>query len=142
MTLWRISSRPGSLSDDEKATLNTTITNFYTQRGVPSFYVIILFNTLEQNDVHTGDTYLNPNLVRITVEQKAPGLSAGVTDDEAEARTRLVAPLFQNLDRDLEVLNKQRLLLGESEVLWEISVKDIPRERWQIQGLRTPAAKV
>ena len=138
MPLWRVYSAPDLLSEAEKASLSATITKFYTQYGLPSFYITVLYVPLDPSDVHVGSTYPNPNFIRITVEQIAYKLPDGETDEGAAKRDKVMAPLFSDLAWEFEVLNKQRSLLGETDLLWEISIQETPRDMWQIQGLRPP----
>jgi len=141
MPLWRVYSAPNLLSEAEKASLSATITKSYTQYGIPSFYITILYVPLDPSDVHGGSTYPNPNFIRITVEQIAHKLPDGETDEGAARWDKVMSPLFDNLGLEFEVLNKQRTLLGETDLLWEISIQETPQDLWQIQGLRSPPAR-
>jgi phenylpyruvate tautomerase PptA (4-oxalocrotonate tautomerase family) len=50
MPLHRIYAPPGLLSSEEKATISKELTKYYTQSGLPAFYVVVLFIDVEEGE--------------------------------------------------------------------------------------------
>ena len=86
MPLWRIFAHPSTFSPSQRAELAASITALYVSRGLPAFYVNVLFINLEEQDVWVGGEP-KTNFVRIAVEQIARTMAKPDSEDGRKYRT-------------------------------------------------------
>lgn len=70
MPLWRIFSHPSTFTTAQKQALAESITSLYTGRGLPAFYVDVVFIPVEPDSFFVGGKRV-ANMVRIAIEHIA-----------------------------------------------------------------------
>lgn len=70
MPLHRFFIPPNLYSDEDKQTLSKVITDLYAQRGLPEFYVVVLFIEIPRNGYFVGGRATD-NFVRVVVHHLA-----------------------------------------------------------------------
>jgi hypothetical protein len=96
MPLWRIYANPSTFAPEQRAGISEAITQQYVSRGLPAFYVVVIFL-----DAGAGTTYVGGNekrnFVRIVVEQIARTMPSD-SDEEGKKYRR----------RWMDIINKVR----------------------------------
>lgn len=70
MPVWRIFAHPSIFTHDQKRSFAEDVTAMYVSRGLPKFYVNVLFIPLEEDELWIGGEPRN-DFVRIIIEQIA-----------------------------------------------------------------------
>jgi phenylpyruvate tautomerase PptA (4-oxalocrotonate tautomerase family) len=70
MPLWRVFAHPTTFSVEQRASFAKAVTNLYVSRGLPAFYVNVIFLDVTENQVWIGGEP-KKNFVRIVIEQIA-----------------------------------------------------------------------
>jgi len=86
MPLWRIFAHPQTFSPSQRAALATKVTELYVSRGLPAFYVNVIFLDVGDNQVFVGGEP-NKNFVRVVVEQIARTMASPQTEEGRQRRT-------------------------------------------------------
>lgn len=86
MPLWRIFSHPTTFTLPQRAGLAKAITHLYVSRGLPAFYVNVLFIDLDERAVWIGGEP-RKNFVRIVIEQIARTMPDPDTEAGRKQRT-------------------------------------------------------
>jgi phenylpyruvate tautomerase PptA (4-oxalocrotonate tautomerase family) len=89
MPLWRIFSHPSTFSTEQRRGLAADITKFYSSRGLPPFYVNVIFIDVTENQVWVGGEPKS-NFVRIVIEQIARTLPNPETEEGKKYRLRFM----------------------------------------------------
>jgi phenylpyruvate tautomerase PptA (4-oxalocrotonate tautomerase family) len=123
MPLWQIHHPVGVYSEQDKRDFAADITRYYTDVGLPAFYVVVQFRELAESDFFVGGTP-SADTVRIVVAHLARRL------DDPQRRKRMteginVITLPYTRDRGLH---------------WEFHIDESARDLWMIEGLWPPAA--
>lgn len=156
MPVWRIFSNPSTFTAAQRAGLAKAVTDLYVSRGLPAFYVNVLFINLEEEDVWVGGEK-RTNFVRIIVEQIARTMARPDTEEGKKFRTGwmdrinevrmswilAVSYLVEMLWMLMLTASKQTLrphILDRQEIDWELHIYETPRDLWRIQGLDPPPA--
>nr|WP_280391612.1 tautomerase family protein [Nocardia brasiliensis] len=87
MPLWTIHHTPGIFGDDEKRQLATRIADHYEKVGLPSFYVVTVFQETRPENFYVGG------------EPARPGCASSSTTSPAETPTRKAAAAPPNGSR-------------------------------------------
>jgi hypothetical protein len=103
MPLHRIYHPPSAFSSTDKAALSECITTLYTSRGLPAFYVVVLFIPIETDSFYVGGKQTN-NFIRIISQH----LARQFPDNEAKQRFMekfddVLAPFIKDKGFDWEV---------------------------------------
>lgn len=90
MPLWRIFSHPSTFSPSQRSGLAKAITELYVSRGLPAFYVVVLFIDQPDDDGKNPSTFVggapHANFVRVVIEQIARTMSSPETEEGRKAR--------------------------------------------------------
>ncbi|CAF1058696.1 unnamed protein product [Adineta ricciae] len=121
MPLHRIFHPPGAFSVAEKTSLSERITKLYTNRGLPAFYVVILFTPIEKDSFFVGGQSTD-KFIRIVVQHLARQLPNDQRKAEfSEKYEEAIAPFIKDKGYD-----------------WEVHVEEVPPEMWRENGLIPP----
>jgi phenylpyruvate tautomerase PptA (4-oxalocrotonate tautomerase family) len=124
MPLLHIYHPPGTYTPEQKQQLADDITGFYTHRGLPKFYVVVLFHEIDASSFYIGGEP-STNAVRIVIEHIARHATDPAGRKEiSEALARLLAP--HTKDRGL---------------YYEFHVDETPRDLWMIDGIAPPPSR-
>jgi len=85
MPLWRVFAHPETFSREQRARFSKAITALYVSRGLPAFYVNVIFLDVSEDHVWIGGEP-KKNFVRIVVEQIARTMPSPGTDEGREFR--------------------------------------------------------
>jgi len=85
MPLWRIFSHPSIFTSSQKQSLSKAITDLYVSRGLPPFYVVVVFIDADEKGFFVGGESKN-NFVRIVVEQIARAMVSPETEEGRKMR--------------------------------------------------------
>ncbi|KAH7696573.1 hypothetical protein AAVH_36354 [Aphelenchoides avenae] len=121
MPLHRIYHANGAFTDDQKQDLATAITDVYVSRGLPAFYVVVLFVPLEKDSFFIGGKGTD-KFVRITVQHLARHF-----DSKEQGR--------KFLDIYEAAIAKY---IKEQGYDWEVSIELVDRDLWRENGLIPP----
>ncbi len=104
MPLHRIFHPPSAFSAKDKQELSERITAFYTGRGLPAFYVVVLFIPVEKESLFVGGKPTD-NFIRIVVQH----LARHYTSDEqreyfSNKYEEILAPSIKDTGYDWEVI--------------------------------------
>jgi phenylpyruvate tautomerase PptA (4-oxalocrotonate tautomerase family) len=86
MPLWRIFSHPQTFSKDQRVGIAQNVTELYISRGLPAFYVNVIFVDVDENGIFIGGEP-KKNFVRIVIEQIARTMSSPDTEEGQKSRT-------------------------------------------------------
>ncbi|UJR07850.1 hypothetical protein I4U23_012133 [Adineta vaga] len=121
MPLHRIYHPPSAFSAADKAALSESITALYTGRGLPAFYVVVLFIPIESDSFFVGGK-LTEKFIRIVVQHLARQIPTEegkkVFSDKYE---NVIAPFIKEKGFD-----------------WEVHVEEVPSDMWRENGLIPP----
>ncbi|KAF2016000.1 hypothetical protein BU24DRAFT_422317 [Aaosphaeria arxii CBS 175.79] len=126
MPLWNIYHPDGIFEDDEsKAALSADVTTYYTEAGLPAFYVVINYIKMSGNTTWVGGRLPSKEepFVRITMDHIAIRLP------DSDTMYRRVA------DRLDAIIRKH---LEPKGYHWEFHVNETERRLWKINGLFPP----
>ncbi|KAJ9610717.1 hypothetical protein H2200_005494 [Cladophialophora chaetospira] len=133
MPLWRIFSNPKTFSPAQRSGLAKAITALYVSRGLPAFYVNVLFIDLPDNDGASPSCFVggepNPNFVRIVVEQIARTMPSPDTEEGRKRRAGWMDMINETV---------KTWIIDRSELDWELHIYETPRDLWRVQGLDAP----
>jgi hypothetical protein len=87
MPLWRFYSSPSTFSAEQRQAISNAVTDLYASRGLPKFYVVVLFVDLGPSTTFVGGEE-KPNFVRIAVEQIARTMPPDTDDVGMKFRRR------------------------------------------------------
>ncbi len=121
MPLWKVYHPSGAFSAEDKQELSERITSIYAGVPIPKFYVVIIYEEIEQGNCFVGGK-LHNDFVRFKVDQIARTIP-GPTLREWWIRTldEVVAPFVKERGYD-----------------WEISIDETPFDLWSLQGELPP----
>lgn len=85
MPLWRIFAHPTTFTPSQREALAKKVTELYVSRGLPAFYVNVIFLDVDETQVWVGGESRS-NFVRVVVEQIARTMSAPDTDEGKKRR--------------------------------------------------------
>ncbi|ETI25443.1 hypothetical protein G647_02216 [Cladophialophora carrionii CBS 160.54] len=135
MPLWRIFSHPSTFSPVQRQDLAKAVTALYVSRGLPAFYVNVIFVDLPDADGANPSCFVGgeprPNFVRVVVEQIARTMAASDTDQGKERRRKWMDLINETLKPSI---------IDRPEIDWELHIYETPRDLWRIQGLDPPPA--
>lgn len=86
MPLWRIFSHPQTFTLDQRSALAKKVTDLYMSRGLPAFYVNVIFIDVDEKATFIGGEPRS-NFVRIAVEQIARTMASPDTEQGQKQRT-------------------------------------------------------
>ncbi|CAF1034672.1 unnamed protein product [Adineta steineri] len=121
MPLHRIYHPLSAFSSSDKQKLSERITALYTDRGLPAFYVVILFTPIESESFFVGGKPTD-KFVRIVVQHLARQLPNEEAKKQfSERYENAIAPFIKDKGYD-----------------WEVHVEEVPPEMWRENGLIPP----
>ena len=124
MPLWQIHHPSGAYTPDDKQRFAADITGFYTQFGLPRFYVVVLFHELPEDSCFVGGEPAG-KAVRITIEHIARhSQSPESRRRTGDALSGLIDPYTR--DRGYYV---------------EFHIDETPQDLWMIDGIWPPPAR-
>ena len=85
MPLWRVFSHPATFTPSQRLDLSSSITSLYVARGLPAFYVNVIFVDTPEHTVYIGGEE-KTNFVRIVIEQIARTLPDVATEEGRKYR--------------------------------------------------------
>ena len=123
MPLWAFTVGPGTLTQEEKESLASSITKLYMKFGLPAFYVEVIFKEVEPRNFFIG----------------------------GERRDNFASISIQHVARSMDTEEQQKRFLGAADAImnpmfepkgmdWEYFVSESPRSLWKINGLVPPAS--
>jgi hypothetical protein len=126
MPLWMIYHPTSTFaSPTSKAAFSKSITSFYTQVGLPAFYVVVNFVPMPENTTYVGGEPTNPSkpFIRIAIEHIAVNLpdDDGRRKQTADGLAKIMKPHIEDMGYD-----------------WEFHVDETDRRLWRINGLAAP----
>ncbi|GJJ16040.1 hypothetical protein Clacol_010319 [Clathrus columnatus] len=119
MPLHRIYSPVGTLSSEEKALIAKNLTAVYVERGLPPFYVDVVFLDIPKDSFYVGGE--QRTIVRVVSQHLARTTPKELYQAILDRVEGAFAPLFR--ERGLE---------------WEFHIEQHERELWRIQGFNPP----
>lgn len=128
MPLWLIYHSDDTLTDEEsKAALSEDITKFYTNLGLPAFYVVVQFIKLDGKDMWVGGKpRVNHPFVRITIDH----IAIHVPDDDA---------VYHRTTAGIDQILKPHI--ADKGYNWEFHVDETERRLWKVNGFIPPQYK-
>ncbi|KZM72015.1 tautomerase family protein [Nocardia terpenica] len=121
MPLWHIYHPADTYSEADKKNFARDITDFYTGFGLPAFYVVVVFDEVDESSFFVGGEQAT-DTVRIVVEHLARHLDdPALRKRSTERLNEIMAPYTR--DRGLH---------------WEFHTYESPRDLWMIAGLFPP----
>uniref|UniRef100_A0A914E810 Tautomerase cis-CaaD-like domain-containing protein n=1 Tax=Acrobeloides nanus TaxID=290746 RepID=A0A914E810_9BILA len=121
MPLHRIFYPPGTFSEQDKEALAANITKLYVSRGLPAFYVVVLFLPVEEQNYFVGGKKTS-KFVRIIVQHIARQFPSNKHADKfITIYEDILAPFIK--DRGLD---------------WEVHFELVDRNYWRENGLEVP----
>jgi len=130
MPLWRVFSHPSTFSHDQRAVLAQKVTELYVSRGLPAFYVNVVFVDIGDDGLWVGGEP-NTNFVRVVVEQIARTMASPETEDGKQKRKGWMDMINETLKTSI---------IDRKELDWELHISETPRDLWRIQGMDPPPA--
>ncbi|KIX99742.1 uncharacterized protein Z520_04378 [Fonsecaea multimorphosa CBS 102226] len=130
MPLWRIFSHPSIFTASQREGISKAITDLYVSRGLPPFYVVVIFIDVDEKGFFVGGESKN-NFVRIVVEQIARAMVSPETEEGRKTRKAW-------MDRINGLLKPY--IIDRAELEWELHIAETPRDLWRTQGLDPPPA--
>jgi phenylpyruvate tautomerase PptA (4-oxalocrotonate tautomerase family) len=121
MPLWTVHHPTGTYTAEQKRDFARDVTAYYTRIGLPTFYVVVVFQEHEAESFLVGGEPA-PRAVRVVVEHIAVHLGGSESMKQA-ART---------LDAVIARHTAARALY------YEFHVDETPRELWMVDGLEPP----
>ncbi|CAF1321892.1 unnamed protein product [Rotaria sordida] len=121
MPLHRIFHPLSAFSSSDKKALSERITALYTEKGLPAFYVVVLFIPIESDSFFVGGKSTD-KFVRIIVQH----LARQLPDEErkkqfSERYENALAPFIKDKGYD-----------------WEVHVEEVSPDMWRENGLIPP----
>ncbi|CAD0087962.1 unnamed protein product [Aureobasidium vineae] len=127
MPLWQIYHPPGVFEDaDSKAALAADITKIYTSVGLPAFYVVVHFNTMQPTNVYVGgESKANTSkpFIRIVIKHIAIRLN---NDTETYRKTAGM----------IDAALKPHVY--DKDMMCEYHVEETERRLWKFDGMIPP----
>ncbi|KAI9040115.1 tautomerase family protein [Aspergillus affinis] len=122
MPVWSFKYSQGALSKQDKVGLAKEITQLYSSKGLPAFYVNVQFFEMGSNDMLVGGEYRS-NFVNLSIVH--------------------IARTFKTETDRLDFLKQIDLILERFKTKgldWEYFIVDAPRQQWKINGMYPPLA--
>jgi len=85
MPLWRIFSHPSTFTLEQRAGIAKAVTAQYVARGLPAFYVNVIFVDVDETAVWVGGEP-KKNFVRVVIEQIARTMSSPESEEGKKKR--------------------------------------------------------
>ncbi|KAL6246683.1 hypothetical protein RBB50_005990 [Rhinocladiella similis] len=130
MPLWRIFSHPQTFTLDQRSALAKKVTDLYMSRGLPAFYVNVIFIDVDEKATFIGGEPRS-NFVRIAVEQIARTMASPDTEQGQKQRTAWMDMINDTLKSSI---------IDRKELDWELHIYETPRDLWRVQGMDPPPA--
>ncbi|MCJ1381498.1 hypothetical protein MMC17_004609 [Xylographa soralifera] len=127
MPLWRIYSNPSTFTSAQKAALVADIVPLYVGAGLPGFFVNVLFIAVDDESFYVSGKSTK-NFVRISIEHIAIHLPR-IENDVGKSRVRLC---------DMIDMILKPHIAARSDLEWEYSVYETPRDLWKTNGIIAP----
>ena len=121
MPLWSVYHPVGAYTEEEKREFADRVTSLYQARGLPRFYVVILFHEVDRGSFYVGGEPVDDR-VRIAIDQIARHYADAASKHSARERIGAVIEPFA----------------AGKGLRWEFHVDETPRELWIIDGLVPP----
>ncbi|CAD0115419.1 unnamed protein product [Aureobasidium uvarum] len=127
MPLWQIYHPPGVFEDaDSKAALAADITKIYTSVGLPAFYVVVHFNTMQPTNVYVGGeskASASKPFIRIVIKHIAIRL-----DNDTETYRKTAGMIDAALKPHVY----------DKDMMCEYHVEETERRLWKFDGMIPP----
>jgi len=123
MPLWNVYHPAGVYTEEEKREFAGRVTSHYAGRGLPRFYVGVLFHEVDRDSFYVGGEPTS-DVVRITIDHIA---------------RHIADPAGRESSRQLINAVIQPFAAGKG-LRWEFHVDETPRDLWMINGLVPPPA--
>ncbi|KIW53262.1 hypothetical protein PV05_08851 [Exophiala xenobiotica] len=130
MPLWRIFSHPQTFSKDQRVGIAQKVTELYVSRGLPAFYVNVIFIDIDENGIFIGGEP-KKNFVRVVIEQIARTMSSPDTDEGKKSRRMWMDMINDTL---------KPYIIDRVELDWELHISETPRDLWRTKGIDPPPA--
>jgi phenylpyruvate tautomerase PptA (4-oxalocrotonate tautomerase family) len=121
MPLLRFYLSPNLLSAEEKKDLSQKLTAIYTFRGLPAFYVNVVFLEIPPGSLYVGGEPAD-DFVRICIEHIALKFPS-------EERQQLYMKKLDDIIMSI---------FDPKGLRWEYHINETPRELWKIQSIIPP----
>jgi len=125
MPLWLVFHPPEAfITDEAKQALSKDITEVYTFRGLPAFYVDVIFIVLPRSDIFVGG------------KPKADKPFIRISIDNIAVHTEGVAEAQKSLTSRIDAALKPHIAAKGYD--WEYHIAETDRGLWKINGLIPP----
>ena len=121
MPLWNVYHPVGAYTEQEKREFADRVTSIYQARGLPRFYVVILFHEVERGSFYVGGEPVDDR-VRVAIDHIARHLADPARRDSARQRIGAVIQPFA----------------AGKGLHWEFHIDETPRDLWMIDGFVPP----
>ncbi|KAF9889847.1 hypothetical protein FE257_006937 [Aspergillus nanangensis] len=121
MPRWTFETTPGTFTREEKHTIARKVTDLYTARGVPRFFINVFFHENGEDNFFSGGKY-PPNAVFFHIDHAMSKLP------DEEARKEFIA----------EANAIMKPIMDPKGMKWESNIYEHPRYNWRINGMIPP----
>ncbi|KAK5991927.1 hypothetical protein PT974_05317 [Cladobotryum mycophilum] len=124
MPLWLVFYSPGTFADDEaKHAFAEDVCSFYTDIGLPKFYVVIEFIKQSLSETWVGAEKKDKPFIRLVVDHVANPFPE---DDEIRHR---------GMEKIEKILKPH---IADKGYDWEIHIDETDRKLWRVNGFVPP----
>ena len=121
MPLWNVYHPVGAYTEQEKREFADRVASNYQARGLPRFYVVVLFHGVDRGSFYVGGESAG-DVVRIAIDHLARHLPDPVQREASRQRINDVIQPFAT----------------SKGLRWEFHIDETPRDLWMINGLVPP----
>lgn len=121
MPLWNVYHPAGAYSEQEKREFAEHVTDVYTTVGLPAFYVVALFQEVDQGSFYVGGKPVTDR-VRVAIDNIAGHPVDPATRDALRRRVGAVIQPFA----------------AGKGLGWEFHIDETPNDLWMIDGFVPP----
>ncbi|MBR8257229.1 tautomerase family protein [Burkholderia ambifaria] len=117
MPMWKIYHPAGAFSAEDKQAMSKVITDVYARLPIPRFYVVVIFQEMEEDACYVGGEPHN-KFVRFKIDQIARTMPSPIVREFwIRSIEDLLAPWVRDRGYDREV-----------------SIDELPVDLWSVQG--------
>ncbi|UJP05111.1 MAG: tautomerase family protein [Nitrosomonas sp.] len=117
MPLWKIYHPANAFSSEDKKNLSGRITGLYASVPIPKFYVVTIFQEIDQDSCFVGGES-HQKFIRFKIDQIARTLPGPVIREWwVKKIDEIIAPYVKDRGYD-----------------WEVSIDETPFDLWSLQG--------
>ncbi|MFC9358842.1 tautomerase family protein [Rhodococcus sp. NPDC057014] len=121
MPLWHVYHPPGAYTEQDKKDFAKDITAFYTNVGLPKFYVLSFFHEVPSKSYFVGEE-ASSDMVRVCIEHTARNVA------DVKRRRWMVETIAK-------IINPYTIDRG---LHYEFNIDETPMDLWMVDGLWPP----